>query len=268
MSGVPSPSPLPSGGGFADAVTPLVITFNEAANIARTLAALDWAREIVVIDSGSTDATLAILAADPRVRVVHRAFDTFAGQCNFGLGQVRTEWVLSIDADYEATPAFSREVRALDPPADVAGYRAGFVYCVFGRPLASTLYPPRVVLYRVACGRYRDDGHGHRVDVRGIVRDLAGRLRHDDRKPLDRWFRSQIGYAAREAEHLLGADPASLGRIDRLRRIGWPAPFVMLAYTLVWRRYAFAGRAGLYYSFQRVLAELMLAIEISDRRLR
>ena len=253
---------------FAGQVTPLIITFNEQANISRTLAALKWARDIVVIDSGSTDDTLAILAADPRIRVLHRAFDTFAGQCNFGLDQVRTEWVLSIDADYEITSELSDEVAALDPAAAIAGFRASFIYCVFGRPLPSTLYPPRTVLYRVARGRYEDDGHGHRVVIAGDVHDLSAKIRHDDRKPIGRWFRSQIGYAAREAEHLLAVDPVHLKRLDRIRRMGWPAPFMMLAYTLFWRRYALAGRAGLYYSFQRVLAEMMLAIEINDRRLR
>lgn len=254
--------------GFARRVTPLVITYNEEANIARTLAALDWAREIVVIDSGSTDGTLALLAANPRVRVVHRAFDSFAGQCNFGLEQVYTDWVLSLDADYELTPELSAEIAALDPPDAAAGYRAGFVYCVFGRPLPSTLYPPRIVLYRVKRGTYENDGHGHRVLIDGAVGELQGRIRHDDRKPLGRWFASQVKYAAAEAGHLAAADPARLKRIDRIRRRGWPAPFIMLAYTLFWRGYAWRGRAGLYYSFQRVLAELMLAIELNDRRLR
>ena len=68
-----------------DTVTPLLITFNEIQNIERTLAKLDWAVRIVVIDSGSTDGTLDILAKDPRVDVIHRPFDSFAEQCNFGL---------------------------------------------------------------------------------------------------------------------------------------------------------------------------------------
>ena len=66
-----------------DTVTPLLITFNEIHNIERTLAKLDWAARIVVIDSGSTDGTLDILAKEPRVDVVRRPFDSFAEQCNF-----------------------------------------------------------------------------------------------------------------------------------------------------------------------------------------
>ena len=45
-----------------EAITPVLLTFNEEVNIGRTLAKLAWAREIVVVDSGSQDATLAILA--------------------------------------------------------------------------------------------------------------------------------------------------------------------------------------------------------------
>lgn len=253
---------------FLDQVTPMIITFNEEANLARTLGRLDWAREILVIDSGSTDATLEILAADPRIRVVHRTFDSFAGQCNFGLTQVRTEWVLSLDADYAVSDPLVREMALLNPSAEISGYRTGFIYCVFGRPLRSTLYPPRTTLYRVARARYADEGHGHRVLIEGTVAALSGKVEHDDRKPLDRWFRSQIRYAEQEAEHLLSADEAELSRIDKIRRKGWPAPMLMIVYTLIWRGYALDGRAGLYYSFQRVVAELMLAVQLLDRRLR
>ena len=144
-------------------VTPLIITKNERPNIARTLAALSWARRIVVMDSGSTDGTLEILRADPRITVVDRAFDTFAGQCNAGLEHVASEWVLSLDADYVFTSEVIAEIAALpdQPPAD--GYSARFQYWIYGKPIRGALYPPRTVLYRRAKARYRDDGHGHRV---------------------------------------------------------------------------------------------------------
>ena len=88
-----------------DSVTPLLITFNEIQNIERTLAKLDWARRIVVVDSGSTDGTLDVLARDARIEVIHRPFDSFAGQCNFGLSHIHTDWVLSLDADYAVSAA-------------------------------------------------------------------------------------------------------------------------------------------------------------------
>ena len=71
-------------------ITPLILTYNEAPNIDRTLASLTWASRIVVIDSQSTDATLAILSRYPQVEVFQRPFDTHAQQWNYGLEQVTT----------------------------------------------------------------------------------------------------------------------------------------------------------------------------------
>ena len=93
-----------------EAITPLIITFDEAPNIARTLDKLTWARRIVVVDSGSTDGTLDVLARYPQVELFKRAFDSFADQCNFGLTQVESEWVLSLDADYELSDRLVRGV--------------------------------------------------------------------------------------------------------------------------------------------------------------
>jgi glycosyltransferase involved in cell wall biosynthesis len=254
------------GEAFTAQITPLLITYNETANIERVLAKLQWARRIVVVDSGSTDGTLDILAADPKVSVVHRAFDDFATQCQFGLAQIGTEWALSMDADYVLTDALIAEIGALEPDAQVAGYEAGFRYCVWGRPLRGTLYPPRTVLYRVARARYRNEGHGPRVGIEGAVRQLSAPILHDDRKPLSRWLGSQQKYAAIEAEHLLAARPGELRGRDRMRLMAWPAPFVVFAYTLFAKGCLFDGWPGWFYALQRLLAEVMLALELIDRR--
>ena len=79
-------------------ITVMILTFNEAPNIRRTLEKLSWAGDILVIDSGSTDGTLDILREHANVRVLTRVFDTFANQCNYGLEHVQTEWVLSAHA--------------------------------------------------------------------------------------------------------------------------------------------------------------------------
>ena len=250
-----------------DDITPLLITYNEILNIERTLAKLTWARHIVVIDSGSSDGTLKILAEDPRIEIYHRAFDDFAQQCNFGLSHVATPWVMSLDADYELSDELIAELRDLRPAAQQAGFRARFIYRIYGRPLRGALYPPRTVLYRVADARYENEGHGHRVRLGGIVSDLNGVIYHDDRKPLERWLQSQAKYASEEAAHLLRAPTESLSKVDRLRLMGWPAPFLVFFYVLVVKRALLDGRAGWLYAFQRVLAEILLALELLYQRI-
>jgi len=249
-------------------ITVLILTYNEEANIGRTLRQLTWAKRIVVVDSGSTDKTLEIAAAIPQVEVIHRPFDDFASQCNYGLSQISTEWVLSLDADYELSDAFISEVTALEPQLDLDGYQARFIYRIYGRSLRASLYPPRTVLYRKLSASYHNEGHGHRVGVKGSVGLLKSPIYHDDRKPLSRWFSSQQHYAREEAAHLLKCGDGPLSRIDRLRLMGWPAPLLVFVYSLLLKRCILDGWPGWLYVMQRVLAEIMLTIEIVDRRLR
>ncbi len=253
-----------------DEITVLILTFNEEANIGRTLDAVAWAKRIVVVDSGSGDATAAIVARSPRAELVVRAFDTHDAQWNFGLGLCagHGDWVLALDADYELSAALSDELRSLVPVERVAGYRAFFRYCIFGKPLRGSLYPPVVALYRKSRAHYVQVGHTHRIVVDGEIADLAHPILHDDRKPVARWLASQQRYARLEADHLLATPPAKLRRTDRLRRMGWPAPIAVFFYTLVAKRCLLDGWPGWLYVLQRVLAETMIALEIVDRRLR
>lgn len=248
------------------AITPVVLTFNEAPNIDRTLARLSWAKNVLVIDSFSTDATIEICSRYSNTTVITRTFETFADQCNFALTRVTTPWVLSLDADYELSADLLREIASLVPNEKTAGYRARFVYRIFGRPLRAALYPPRTVLYRRERACYRNEGHGHRVQIEGLVSPLSGFIYHDDRKPLSRWFASQARYAKLEADHLLAADREALGLADKLRLMAWPAPILAGLYVLFAKGCILDGRAGWYYALQRVLAEILLALEILDRR--
>jgi glycosyltransferase involved in cell wall biosynthesis len=251
-----------------DQITPLVITFNEAPNLARTLNGVRWASEILLVDSFSTDQTLEIARSFPQVRVIQREFDSFAGQCNFGLSHIRTPWVLSLDADYIVTDALNDELRQLTPDGRVSGYRAFFRYCIHGAPLRGTLYPPRTVLYRASQARYESNGHGHRVRVDGLVKDLKGSIWHDDRKPLSRWLDAQRKYAAAEVSHLAGIDPAQLGWADWLRLRIWPAAPAALVYTLLVKGCLLDGWPGWLYALQRTYAELLLSIELLEFRLK
>lgn len=251
-----------------DRITPLIITWNEIDNIGRTLAALYWARRIVVVDSGSSDGTLELLRSDPRIDVVVRPFDDFARQCEAGLKHVDTDWTLSIDADYELTESLVDELRRLDGRPEVGGYAVAFDYCIHGYTLRASLYPSRIVLHRTQTARYRMDGHGHRVEVAGCVEQLAGRIRHDDRKPLSRWVSAQARYAYQESRNLLERPWLELNLQDRIRRAIVFAPWLVPAYCLIVKRGLLDGLPGWYYALQRSVSESILSLAICEVRLR
>jgi glycosyltransferase involved in cell wall biosynthesis len=247
-------------------ITPLVLTYNEAANIGRTLDRLTWAERVVVVDSYSDDATVEIAEGYDNVALVQRTFDDHTSQWNHGLEQVGADWVLSLDADYQVPPAFVDEMRSLAPEEALGGYRATFTYCVFGRPLRATLYPPRIVLFRNERARYVQDGHTQRLAVDGAVAALDTPLEHDDRKSLPRWLDNQREYARLEAEKLTGAD--DVGLADRLRQTDVLGPLLTPLYCLFAKGLILDGWAGWYYTLQRTYAELLLALRRLDARLR
>lgn len=248
-------------------ITPLILTFNEAPNIRRTLERLSWAREILVVDSFSTDETLAIVQSFPRARVLQRHFDSFARQCNFGLEQIASPWVLSLDADYVLSEPLVDELASLSPPADVVAFDARFTYCVAGRPLRASLYPTRTVLYRRDSARYHDDGHGHRVQIHGQSGLLRSVIHHDDRKSLGRWLQDQGRYAELEASKLESIEPSCLTWPDRIRRQLITAPILVFFYLLLWRGLILDGWPGWVYVCQRLIAELILSARLAESRL-
>lgn len=252
-----------------DQITPLILTFNEAPNIERNLKQLWWARDVVIVDSFSTDDTIDLTQRFPQVRTFQRAFDTHAKQWNFGLKEtgIKTPWVLALDADYIITDEFLAELEVLSPPNEVSGYSSEFIYCFQGKPLRSGLYPPVTVLYRRQLATYEQDGHTQRIMTKGEVRTLNGRILHDDRKSLSRWLSSQVRYSELEARKLLATNSAGLSLSDRARRWSIVAPPAMLLYCLVVRGGVFDGWAGWHYAFERTVAELMLSLHLIRCRL-
>lgn len=256
--------------GMLDKITPVVITYNEAANISRMLERLQWAQEVVIIDSFSEDETLLMASKFPNVRTLQRNFDCFANQFNFALREagIRTEWTLTLNADYVLSDQFAEEIKNLDPPIDVAGYRSGFIYCVFGRPLRTSVYSPRVALFRRQKAYFRQDGHTERLVINGRVLPLDSRIMHDDRKPLDRWLDSQGRYSRLEAEKLTESRGKKLRFLDRLRKTGFMTPFAMLFHCLFVKGLILDGWYGMFYTFQRVYAELLLCLRLLETKLK
>ena len=248
-------------------ITPVVLTWNEEPNLRRCLDGLRWAGQVVVVDSGSTDATIAICGEYPNVVVNIRPFDNHTTQWNQGVALAETDWILSLDADYVVNGDFVRELESLDSSSGCSAWHASFRFLVHGRPLRGSLYPPRAVLFdRTRC-HYVPDGHTQLLSINGKTGSLRSRIDHDDRKPLPRWLESQRKYALLEAEKLLATDNPG-GIADRLRRMIWPAAPAAFLYTLFLKGVIFDGWPGWFYVLQRTYAELVLSLILLERKIR
>jgi glycosyltransferase involved in cell wall biosynthesis len=250
-----------------DQITPVLLTYNEEENIGRTLCRLRWAKDIVVVDSGSTDGTLSILTACPNLRVFKRRFDTHAKQWRYAVEetQIATDWILRLDADYQVSDALVSELARLDPNAPVSAYRIRFDYAIFSQKVLSSLYPDNTILLRRDKFCVSDKGHTEVWHVNGPIATLSERVLHDDWKPTGRWLLGQMRYMQRELEWLRVGD-AGLVRWLRLRP---PLmPIVAFIYCLFGKGLIFSGRAGIFYALQRMVAEAILSLMVLEAKLR
>jgi glycosyltransferase involved in cell wall biosynthesis len=100
-------------------ISVVILTLNEEANLPHTLASLrgscEWAREIFIVDAGSSDRTKAI-AEEFGATVVTHPFETHSAQWGWALENlpINSEWILALDADQRVTPELAREIDELD----------------------------------------------------------------------------------------------------------------------------------------------------------
>jgi len=244
-------------------IVPIILCRNEEANIGRALEALSWAGRVVVLDSGSTDATRAVALEHANVDWHERQFDNHANQSNHALALASASpWVLFMDCDYIVTAAAREELAALRPSEHIVGYWSRFRYQLRGRLLRGALYPPRICLFRPSAGRYYQKGHTQMLDIMGPVGQLAAPLIHDDRKPESEFVARQRRYAALEARHLSSVRFGNLSWSQRVRRLMVIAPWLVPLYALLVRDTGFDGVAGWRYAWERAIAEQLIAREL------
>jgi glycosyltransferase involved in cell wall biosynthesis len=114
-------------------ISAALITYNEELNIAEALQSLSWADEIVVVDSGSKDATLDICRRYTD-RILHRDWTGYADQKNFAVEQAKNDWIFSLDADERPSPELCAEIRELSEKGfSKSGYHIPRVAFFMGR---------------------------------------------------------------------------------------------------------------------------------------
>jgi glycosyltransferase involved in cell wall biosynthesis len=264
-------------------VSCLVLTYNEATNIGACLRALSWCDDILVLDSGSSDATVEI-ARIHRARVMERPFDDFASQRNFGLeeGAFRHDWVLHLDADEIVTEEFVAHLAALEPRPGIDAYRVPSKMMLFGRWIKHAgMYP----VYQVRLGhrdrlRFVQVGHGQREDLPaeriGIFEQPY--LHFCFSRGLRGWLDKHVRYARDEATLILeirqgirkeeeAQDMTARRRVLKARAARLPAalrPLLRFLYIYLFRQGFRDGRAGFAYAFMLSVYEGMISVFLME----
>lgn len=158
-------------------VSVTIITRDEEQHIGAAIASAAWADEVIVVDCGSRDATVALArAAGARVEV--RAWTGWVDQKNFAASLAAHDWIFSLDADERITPALAAEIRhtLANQPAH-HGYRMPRVTFHLGRWIRTTDFYPdyQTRLYDRRSARWQGRHVHESVDVDGP----AGRLQHE-----------------------------------------------------------------------------------------
>jgi len=224
----------------------VLITLNEAANLQRTLESVRWAQEIVVVDSGSTDATVEI-ARKAGARVFEEPWKGFASQKNSAIAHATSDWILSLDADEELSPELALEMQALlagEPAFDA--YRIPRLNHFLGRPLRHGGYwpDPKLRLFRSGVARFAERPVHETMESKGPVGKLANPLLHHCYPTLEDYIEHMNRYSTVAAKMLVDS-----GRAPRsLPSLAWSAllnPAATFIYNYVVRLGFLDGREGL-----------------------
>ena len=182
----------------------LVTTRNEEAALRACLESARFAEEIVVVDSGSTDGTLAI-ARSIADRVLQHEYENPAAQKNWALPQLTHDWVLILDADERVSPELRAEIESvLQHPARRDGYWIRRENWFYGKPIHSAGWQRDRVLRLLdrRQGAYRPVLVHEEIELRGAAGTLSAKLLHEPYRDLDHYFEKWSRYSRWSAEEL------------------------------------------------------------------
>lgn len=185
-------------------ISVIVITLNEARNIAACLQSVAWADEIIVVDAQSQDETVAI-ARTFTGNVFVEPWRGFSGQKNFALEKAQGEWVLWLDADERITPELAAEIRArLADTPEQSGFEMPRKAFFLGRWIKHCgWYPGHVLrLFRRAAGRFDDHQVHEGLILDGGIGRLVGDIEHYTDDSLEHYMWKFNRYTTLAAEEL------------------------------------------------------------------
>ena len=240
------------------AISASLITFNEEKNIEGALQSLTWADEIVVVDCGSTDATVEICRRYTD-RIFHRNWTGFVDQKNYAVAQARHDWILSLDADERISPELTLEIAQLRGTGLLnPGYRMPRVTFFMGRWIRhGDWYPDHQLrLFDRRRGRWQGGRVHESFKTESPPGQLRNEIHHYTYRTLSDYLKRLENYSTLAAQ-----DYSSQGRRATFWKIAGNPPVAFLKSYLLKRGFldgipglmvAILGAVSVYFKYAKL----------------
>jgi len=240
-------------------ISAFLIARHDAAPLPRTLAALSWVDQIVLVDSGSVDETVDIARA-AGAEVHHRDWDGYGSMKVFAESLCRHDWLLNVDADEVVTPDLAAEMRAAaEGPPGAFRMRILTVYPgdVRPRPWANDYNVVR--FYHRSVGGYRNHPLFDRVEIDVAAGQLSAPIEHHALISLHHFVEKENIYSTHAAD---AADVRSRWRLLLRLPFEWPVAFLKF-YLL--RRHFTGGWKGYMFALTAAFARTLRIAKMLER---
>jgi len=227
-------------------ISACIITLNEEKSIRECLDSISWCDEIIVIDSGSKDQTVAICEARG-CRVFYHEFKSFSNQRQFAIDMASNEWILSVDADERLSVELAKEIQAIQQQETIpyVAFDLKFKTFIQGKIMTSCGFgqESHVRLYNKKNVSYADTIVHEYLDIDGDIGKLKNHVFHYTYADLHEHLEKLNRYT-----DLWSDDKASKGRRTTLFKILIQFPIKFTQFYLV--KYGFIdGYQGFLFSF-------------------
>jgi glycosyltransferase involved in cell wall biosynthesis len=225
-------------------VSAVIITLNEERIIAKTLQQLQWCDEVIIVDSHSTDNTVAI-CEQLGCKVFSRQFDGYGSQKQFAVAQAKNDWILCIDADEVLTDGLVQElINVTKGDTQYAGFELPmnmfFLNKEFTHGRESNRYHLR--LFNKKLGGFTSDKVHEGIKVNGPVKRLHNKVLHYSYYSITQYLEKFNRYSSLSAEIAF-----SKGKNKPLGILLCSLPFNFFKYYVLERNFL-NGSKGLYWS--------------------
>jgi glycosyltransferase involved in cell wall biosynthesis len=248
-------------------ISVIIITKNEAHDIAACLEAVSWAGEIIVIDSGSTDNTQSICRAHGAIVQVSE-WSGYGAQKNKALALAKGEWILSIDADEIVTPQLRDEIMQItalpnEVDASVSGYKIPLKNYFHGKFLRCFSDDLKLRLFKREGAKFSDDVVHEKVIVSGKIGALKNYLIHRSWRNLEELLYKMNLYSTLGAQKLF-AENKSSSFIQALGHAAWK--FIKMYFVKLGILDGWVGFLMAYVNFEGTFYRYVKLIELCQQK--